>query len=251
MTVLKKTTIFALIALLVIFPFSTNAAFAATSPTEETQVSPEMQSDENYYESQEYMAAVAATDRLINEYMANFSQSRSSSTLNLNVPLIQQSTSWYCGPACMEMVLEYLTTTDYTQYGIASDIGLTGDGAYVGQIVSYLNSKLGSGSYQYTTISQSSFANSLTYSINNNKPVICLVVPDALPNYGNSGNGGHYIVVKGYYVAFSGNNSTTVCMYNDPHHNDAYFGTYSCNISEMVEALSDHPQGGWYIRGAN
>lgn len=79
--------------------------------------------------------------------------------------------------------------------------------------------------------------------------MICPVIPDGLPNYQSTGNGGHYVIIKGYYVAFSGSVSTAMCMYNDPHYIDDYYGTYSCTIEEMTNANDAHS--GYYIRGVN
>lgn len=244
----SKTRLIPTLVLVLVFFLTANIAQAAAPAVEEPAPSEESQFTQEYYESEEYLDSIEDTNRKIDDYLANRISPRSSSTVNLNVPLFQQQEDWYCSFACMEMVLEYLTSADYSQSGIASAMGATGS-PILYQVTNYLNSQLGAGTYQHLTTSQYSFSNSLTYSINNNKPLLCLVIPDALPNYTTTGNGGHYVVVKGYYVAFSGTNSTTVCMYNDPHYKSAHYGTYSCTIAEMTEALNDHS--GWYIRGAN
>lgn len=246
----KKASFVAIVAIFLAFALSANVVLAATRPTEEQESSSENQTASEYYESQEYKDSVEETNRAIDNYLASTALPRSSSAMNLNVTLIKQEKNWYCSFACLEMVLEYLTSTDYKQDDIVAEMGLNGS-PFLYQVTNYLNQELGAGSYQQLTIEQYPFANSMPYSINKNKPVICLVVPDVLPNYGSTGNGGHYIVVKGYYVAFSGSSSTAVCMYNDPHYSQDHYGTFTCEIETMEEALADHPEHGWYIRGAN
>lgn len=146
------------------------------------------------------------------------------------------------------MVLKFLTGTVYSQSVLASSMGTSSNGGtYVYRIANELNARTSSGNYQYLSTSNVSFTNGLVYSIDKSKPIICHVMTGILPNYNYASNTGHYIVTTGYYVAFSGSSAVSTCKYNDPHNNDSYYGTYTCDIGTMNTAINNNS--GYYISG--
>lgn len=184
----------------------------------------------------------------INSHAAAKMATKSSSGRQLSVPLYQQTEGYYCGPACVQMVLKYLTGTTYAQATLANSMGTSENGGtYVYRVRDGLNSYTSSGNYQYLGTWEVSFSNSLIYSVDKNKPVICHVMTGILPNYNYASNTGHYIVATGYYVAYSGSSATSTCRYNDPHNNNSFYGTYNCDISTMATAINNNA--GYYISG--
>ena len=184
----------------------------------------------------------------INAYVKKKAATKSSSGRQLSVPLYQQQEGYYCGPASVQMVLKYLTGTTYSQATLANSMGTAENGGtYVYRIRNELNSRTSAGNYQYLGTWEASFSDSLIYSIDKNKPVICHVKTGILPNYNYASNTGHYIVSTGYYVAYSGSSATATCRYNDPHNNNSFYGTYNCDISTMTTAINNNA--GYYISG--
>lgn len=192
--------------------------------------------------------AVEELNEAIDLYIETKSATRSTSGKNLSVTLYQQNNTYYCGPACVQMAIKYLTGTLYSQSTLGSYMGTSSNGGtYVYQIANCLNAYVGSGSYRYVLTSETSFASGLVYSIDKNKPVVCQVKTGYLPNYGGSPNTGHYVLAKGYYVAYSGSSAVSNCYYNDPHYNSSYYGTFTCTMDEMITAINSHSQ--YYIMG--
>lgn len=144
------------------------------------------------------------------------------------------------------MLLRFVQGTLYTQSNLAADMGTDSSGTYVYRITNTLNSKLGSTQYQHVLNSSYDFGNSLIYCIDRNKPIICHVKTGKLPNYNNMRDDNHYIVAIGYDWYASGGTGYSNVRYNDCHWNSAYYGTFTCTVSEMVEAINRNA--GFYIR---
>lgn len=191
---------------------------------------------------------IEEVNKRIDEYFANKISPASSSSNGLSVPLYKQDNSYYCGPASVQMAVKYITGITYQQSVLANSMGTSSSGGtYVYRIANEMNARCGSGTYQYAHTSEASFSGSLIYSIDKGKPVICHVKTGALPNYNYQSDTGHYIVAKGYYVAYSGSSSSSTCQYNDPHYNSNYYGTYTCSMSTMLSAINANS--GYFIRG--
>ena len=96
--------------------------------------------------------------------------------ITLPVTLFQQETGYYCGPASVQMVVNYLS--DYVeQDDLASDLGcFGGGGTNVDKVLPCLNKYLGSGYYEECrTYGGDNIAGLIPLSINNGNPVICNV----------------------------------------------------------------------------
>ena len=149
------------------------------------------------------------------------------------------------------ILCDYAADKDHcwpSQATLANSMGTAENGGtYVYRIRNELNSRTSAGNYQYLGTWEASFSDSLIYSIDKNKPVICHVKTGILPNYNYASNTGHYIVSTGYYVAYSGSSATATCRYNDPHNNNSFYGTYNCDISTMTTAINNNA--GYYISG--
>ena len=90
----------------------------------------------------------------------------------LDITPIQQETSYYCGPANVKMVLQYLNGSSLSQSTYASSMGTNTSGTYVYKITNELN-KYSSKKYQYASnLSQDTFKSIIDSDIANNKPLI-------------------------------------------------------------------------------
>lgn len=161
-------------------------------------------------------------------------------TYDLNVPLYQQVSRYFCGPVCVRMVLKHfgisVTEKEAAELCKATEPG----GAYLSNMTAALNSQLKKTAYYSRTTDTTSFIDKTVSSIKANYPVICGVIPRYLPNYPDSNKSeGHYVVVDGYSIQ-GGAKTTIILRYNDPHYDDRYFGSHSVEYSEMEQAIDAH-----------
>lgn len=161
---------------------------------------------------------------------------KSGDIVTLSVTLLQQETSYYCGPASVQMVLSYLGHT-VSQNTLATDLGCTTSGTAVSGVAGCLNSYLGSGYYQ----TNSSYSYDTAYglikgSIDAGNPAICNVQTSKLSYYGGHASK-HYIVVSGYMWAQGSGSGTQQLFIKDPNYTDAYYGSFRVDATEVDEAL--------------
>lgn len=239
---MKKSAVNFIVFLLVIAILSSisSTVFASNCETSDDKNAPDLNDPER-------LAEIEETNKKIDRYISQkkLLATRSTATKYLDVPLYQQANSYYCAPACVQMVVKYLNGALISQSTLANNMGTASSGGtYVYRVTQELNNRVGG--YQYTGTWEYSFSNGLVYSIDKGKPVVCHVMTGSLPNYPTSVNTGHYIVTTGYYIAFSGSTSTSNCRYNDPHFNNNYYGTYTCSIAKMTTAINANA--GYYIR---
>ncbi len=170
-------------------------------------------------------------------------------TQTLNVPLHQQAETYYCGPACGKMVIDYLQPQNLTQGAVARKMETDSDGTIVYKLTNGLNYYLSGDPYSYVSTSEIAFASGLVYSIDNGYPVVCHVQTNELPIY-EGYTSGHYVVATGYYIAQYNQNSASdvrTVYYNDPNYRYAFYGCKSCPINDMRLAINS--QSGFYIMG--
>jgi hypothetical protein len=110
-------------------------------------------------------------------------------------------------------------------------------------VTEVLNSYISSGQYQHVLTTASNFGNSLIYSIDGNRPIICHTNPQYLPGY-PPGSTGHYVVANGYAWGMSGGSGYSNVKYNDPNPN--HYGNYTCTVTEMTTAINMKAK--YYIR---
>lgn len=202
----------------------------------------------NYF-TETHQASVDIINRKVENLMAMAGQARSGVSRILNVAITQQSNTYHCGQVTVEMTLEYLTGSAFSQTTLAAEMGTNqNDGTGIQQIVNKLNAELGSGTYEYVSTSDVQLAGGVMYSINNGKPVICNVRTGALPNYNWATNSRHYIVTYGYNYNSQVGASVSNLYYNDSHYNNAYFGQYIATTTQMNTAINNNY--GFYVLAA-
>lgn len=178
------------------------------------------------------------------------------SNIMLSVPYYAQEYSYYCAPACVQMVIKYLTGTYYSQSTLASLLGTTTSETYVYMVAQVLNSlKANDGYYYgYNTIYQKDIIYAFRYAISRGYPVIPNVLTTSLnPQYAeyNLSPSGRYIVVKGYNYAEDNGGNIIMSYGNQPMapqwHNFAYLepfnlfgfgGTYAISSNDMNSAIA-------------
>ncbi|KAF0193505.1 MAG: Uncharacterized protein FD169_2472 [Bacillota bacterium] len=206
------------------------------------------------YYSKEHQSHISEVNRLVDAYMLAKSKNitiKSAGGKLLSVPLYQQETNFWCGPASGQMMLSFVTGTLHTQTYLAGLMETTqASGTFVWKLRRTLNQEIGSSAYQEVGTWQATFGNDLVYSIDNNKPIVCHVNTRKLPNYatlppGNPGSG-HYVVAIGYQWGTQGLTGFSNVNYHDPHNSSLHFGTYTTSVSNMVLAINDNA--GFYIR---
>ncbi len=158
----------------------------------------------------------------------------------------QQTTSYYCGPACVQMVYEGITgDTSHDQAWFARKLGTTTAGSYSGDIATVLKAQTGK-NYSMTNVheqDETDFYNNIANSLSCG----CAVVVNVKKVPGRyTSNSGHFMVVHGSVIDTVYGLSSAYFTYTDPHHNNNYYGTFSMSVSNMFSAVSSG--GGNYVR---
>ena len=159
-------------------------------------------------------------------------------------PIYQQETSYYCGPACLQMVIEYLTGTKYSQSTLATKAGTASSGGtYVYRMANTLNDLQSENEYGYkqftrSTTTASTLEGCLTGAHSSSYPVIYHAMTGSLELY-NGTNLGHYVVG----VAISCNGGMHVA-YVDPYYRDygrgSVFGLHTDTLSAFYDSLTKY-----------
>ena len=227
---------------------NTDALTANSEKNEEIEITnseydllqtPNVLSKKNIEETEELSKSVE-------EYLENKITTKSSGGKTLSVSTIKQNNGHYCGPACIDMVMNYFGT-NYTQSYIAQQCGTNNSGTIVYKIRNFLNSKLNSShQYKYVYTSQIHFSQGLIYSIDKNRPVICHTKTNDLSYY-NGHISWHYILARGYYYGYNNSGGTYYVKLSDPNNNNAYYGRHIVTYSEINNAINGNA--GLYIMG--
>lgn len=161
----------------------------------------------------------------------------------LDVTPYQQETSYYCGPANVKMVLQYLNGTSKSQSAYASSMGTNNNGTYVYKITNELN-KYSSKKYQYAkNLSQDTFKSVIDSDIANNKPLILHAKTGSLEKY-NGHNADHYLTVNGHtlrgYPGITDDNVYYVDSNNKNYGNGSTFGKQSDTFAKVYNTIKDN-----------
>lgn len=207
-------------------------------------------------EDPERIREVEKTNAEIEQYMLNKSMMCSGGGNAVSITARKQTGDSYCGPACVQMVVEALTGTLYSQDTLANSMGTDSSGTYVYAVTNELNYRIGSGSYEYVGTWESTFGNSLVYSIDKGKPMVCHLMTGTLDPYvkycnetGICKDNGHFVAAYGYYGGATGATGSGTCYYADPSNveDGKFFGKFSTSIESMITSINRNA--GYYIRG--
>lgn len=181
------------------------------------------------------------------------------STRTLNVPTYQQETSYWCGPANIKQVIQYINGSSQSQSTYASDMGTnSSDGTYVYRMTNELNAKQSTFTYAHYQMSSSdkqSLALGISISIGQGKPCIFHARTEHLYMY-NGKALGHYITGRGY--SFSGFETASIdadtnaldgtVYYTDPYSSNQGRGNTLGNHSDSLTNIANSLNGRYLIR---
>lgn len=202
--------------------------------------------DSNYLEVQSGgEIEIQKNNQIINEFETNSQKETRGSGVSCypSVPTYKQDENYYCGPACLQMVLKHITDIKYSQSSLASLAETNkSDGTYVFQMRDVLNAKQSSYKYAYTTVSsQSDLKSKIGKSISKNAPVIFHAKTAPLKMY-NGKNLGHYLV--GHTIYVPGSETTTYITYNDPWYKDygngSVYGSHTDTLANFYKSLTSY-----------
>ena len=172
----------------------------------------------------------------------------------LSVPLYEQETKYWCGPASVQMIVKYKTGKKVSQSTLASYMNTNKSGTYVYQIARGLNKYTNSNFYTYKKITEKRVTIAARESIKKNYPIVGNVKTKVL-NSAYKFNSGHYIVITGYRYRIQGtpasksadclraNGENKTIYYNDP-----YFASHDrVGAYKMTKAIEKNGNGGYYI----
>lgn len=166
--------------------------------------------------------------------------------LSTNVKLIQQTTTYNCGPTSALQVLHGMSrqgavsgSTDAQKIQtLMNDCGTTADGTYVYKLKDCLNKYSTNASYQYmegSSMTQAQFQAKLETSLCYNIAPILHARTQYLPYYG-----GH---VSGHYIAVSEVDKTNgTVRLSDCNCNNDYYGVHVVSVGAAYESISEESQ---------
>lgn len=161
-------------------------------------------------------------------------------------PTYQQQTSYYCGPASIQMMIGF-NGKSVAQSTLASQAGTTASGSNTLALRNVLNQHVGTThNYGVIRIGSSGYTNLFNIINSNiftkNQPVLSLVRTNMLPYY-NGHTTNHYIVVKGmtkYIDDGTGQPIISSSQINvvDPNNNNNFFGNFTVNYNSFFDAVN-------------
>ena len=165
----------------------------------------------------------------------------------VSIPQYQQINTYYCGPACVQMVYEGVTKdSSHDQQWFAQQLGTTTAGTSSDQIATALT-RLTGGNYSVANVLSSNqdvldVYYNIANSLEQGYPVVANI--KEIPGRYSVGSG-HFIAVYGSMIETI---DTLLYSYVDPHYNADYYGRWYISGSDMLSALSSNA--GNYVRVA-
>lgn len=126
--------------------------------------------------------------------------------MTLQVPVYEQEKNYYCGPATVKQVTQFVTGSSHSQDYIAKVMGTSSEGTTMAYMTKYLNDVKGLG-YVYDTgitDSYSVWLDAIFSSIRNSKPAI-IIVSDPRGNVLPYKTTAHFVNSSGIDTKYSSN----------------------------------------------
>lgn len=157
----------------------------------------------------------------------------------LTVMVCKQETSYYCGPATCQQVLNYVGSSGWTQQEIARKIGTTKDGSNLPDMRTFLNNNQGRTAYLITTRpTMEDLKSAVAYDVLvAGTPSVARLKITKGGSWLYSSNG-HYLNVAGY------SNSGETMRIVDPYIQwiqPSHSGVYNITCTELYSATNNHP----------
>lgn len=165
----------------------------------------------------------------------------------ISVPSFKQETSYWCGPATVKQVLDFLNGSSNSQSYYASKLGTTTDGTDFSKVDDVLNAHQSVNTYVYASISDySTWSSRIEYNTDKNIPTVLdlKIDPKYMPKY-TAVVEGHILNVSGYDTKYS---STAQIRLTDPYDQGnrgvtlgnvwhPHSGVYQCNNLHFRKAM--------------
>jgi hypothetical protein len=166
----------------------------------------------------------------------------------LSVPNYRQETSYWCGPANIKQVLQYINGSSLSQATYASSMGTNStDGTYVYKMRDELNNRQSRESYVYSLMgsggySFDSFLNFHSFALTKSAPLIYHIKTHTLYMY-NGTSLGHYLTGSGYsYTEIPGSTPLRMITYVDTYYADygrgSVLGTFTAAAENVYAGLN-------------
>lgn len=167
----------------------------------------------------------------------------------LNVPVYEQVDKLSSGPATMQMVLEFLTGSKFSQKSLGTDMGLTEKGTTMNAMYKKIN-ELSERSYEIGFVSEGVLSNDIISSIDQGCPLTYEVNTKGLNGWNNV-EAVHHVVGFGYEVF---DKKVSKVWYIDPYNytdglvNNTY-GKQKMSFNEFLESMKEvDSEDGNYLR---
>lgn len=167
-------------------------------------------------------------------------------TKRLDVPAYRQETTYWCGPANVKQVIQFINGNSSSQSTYASSMGTaSGVGTYVYKLTNELNKRQSKFTYAYeeiSTISEADMRDKIIRNVVNDKPMVLHAKTKSLYMY-NGADLGHYLTVSGYMLDTTGpgTQQPPQAYYVDPYYKDygrgSVFGTHTDTISNICNCV--------------
>lgn len=155
----------------------------------------------------------------------------------VSVPVYEQANGYYCAPATVKQVTQFISGSSKTQAQIASDLGTTTSGTDMTRIPDVLNGYIGSTHYFYDSMgSTSDWFGKIIYSVNQEMPAILDINTRAVDEIPYNSDG-HFVNISGY------NQDTQMIRITDPwkeglgHRWYSRVGLYNANNNHFRKAI--------------
>ena len=204
---------------------------------------------ENYTKTAEYHSWIDSFHNIARKYEASGIMARTGGSKTLPITGYKQENDYYCGPACAQIVIKYMTGTKYSQSVLAAQLGTTPlDGTIVHNMVQVINSYAGSGIYNSVKTHDVAFSTGVIASLEAGYPVLAHTNSSYLACYSPASNLGHYVVIYGYRAGWYSNSYVAQITYFDPYDNGSgSYGTHTISFEQMNNAIN--AKAGLYIAG--
>lgn len=236
--IIRFSSFLLVLSILVINPIKTYASVNGDLSLEDGARAHTQTKEEKEIEAKKIEAAMKSANSLERlsksgfSVMSNYDPSR---IYILNVPVYRQETGYWCGPATVKQVLQFINKTSSSQQYYADKLGTTTSGTDMTVIPSVLNNHQSRNTYVMTkVIHQSNWSMYLRESTRNRVPVILdikVLSEDGWPYT----TAGHFLCTTGYDERTY--NSVAIQV-SDPH--PTYYGTYWYSESNLFKVNYQH-----------
>lgn len=182
----------------------------------------------------------------IQEEWANTPSLHSNVSKQLSVTASKQERSYWCGPANIKQVIQFINGSSSSQSTYATSMKTDSTGTYVYRMTNELNLRQSKFTYAYEEVhfDVNGMQDRILRNTTLDKPIILHARTEYLYMY-NGTSLGHYLTVSGYWIDTTapGPQSAPRAYYVDPFYKDygrgSVFGTHSDTIQNIFNCVNN------------